>query len=86
MRRVLDFAELAWNPRCAALDLNRTGEEREKVQEVTGRDSLTSVSLTRPIFSDSLGQWRTMLTTDEAARIEAELAGRYRVLGTRWPA
>jgi Sulfotransferase family len=84
MRRVLAFAELDWSPACAALDLSATRDERKKIIEVVGKDSHTNVSLSRPIFSDAIGQWRTMLTSNEVRRIETELAPYYGILGPRW--
>lgn len=84
MRRVLDFAGLDWQTACASLDLTTTARERERVKQVIGRDSHTNISLSKPIFGDSIGQWRRILTAEEAARIEAELAPFYAVLGDRW--
>ena len=84
MRRVLAFAELDWSPACAALDLDATGEERQKVIEVVGKDSHTNVSLSRPIFTDAIGQWQDVLLPEEAQRIERELAPYYAILGERW--
>jgi hypothetical protein len=84
MRRVLSFAELGWSPSCASLDLAATSEERTKVIEVVGKDSHTNVSLSRPIFTDAIGQWHTMLREDEARRIERELAPFYAIFGERW--
>ncbi len=84
MRAVLDFAGLPWHPACASLDLTTTGRERERVKEVVGRDSHTNISLSKPIFTESIGQWRRILTDDEAERLERELAPFYGVLGNRW--
>jgi len=84
MRLVLEFAELSWSPACAALDLAKTRQERERVKEIVGKDSHTNISLSRPIFTDAIGQWRKMLTDDEAKRIKRELASYYAILGGRW--
>lgn len=84
MGRVLAHAGEPWNERCAAVDTDNTAAERERVRQVTGRDNLTSVSLAQPIFASSLGQWRTILTAEEVATIERELAHLYDVLGERW--
>lgn len=86
MRRLLAHIEAPWSPRCTVLDLERTSKERVKVQHVIGRDSLTSVSLTHPIFTDSIGQWREILSAEEAARIQRELAPLYDRIGYRWTA
>lgn len=84
MRRVLDFAGLDWCSACAELDVAATQGERQKVMQVVGKDSHTNVSLSRPIFTTSIGQWRTMLTEAEADRIEHDLAPYYAILGERW--
>jgi len=84
MRRVLAFAELDWSPACGALDLAATKDERQKVIDVVGKDSHTNISLSRPIFTDAIGQWRKTLTPAEADRIEQELAPYYALLGGRW--
>jgi hypothetical protein len=86
MRRVTEFAGLPWDPACARLDLEATRREREKVIEVVGRDSHTNVSLSKPIFTDAIGQWRELLTAAEARRIETELAPYYARLGQGWAA
>jgi hypothetical protein len=84
MRRVLAFAELDWVDACAELDLVATAGERQKVIEVVGKDSHTNVSLSRPIFTSAIGQWRTILTEAEAGRIARDLAPYYAILGERW--
>lgn len=84
MARVLEHIGEPWDARCAAIDTDGTAAERERVKEVTGRDNLTSVSLSQPIFASSLGQWRDILTADEAATIERELAPLFAVMGKRW--
>ena len=84
MHRVLEFAKLDWSPACAAVDISATREEREKVKEVVGKDSHTNISLSRPIFTDAVGQWRSILTADEAEQIERELAPYYNIFRRRW--
>lgn len=83
MRRVLEFAEVPWDPACTSLDLESTQDEREKIVEVVGRDSHTNISMSKPIFTDAIGQWRDMLTNEEARRIERELDTYYAALGRR---
>lgn len=73
-----------WHDSVAALDLDATERERETVKRVTGRDSHTNRSLVRPIFSDSIGQWRHILTPAEAETIVTELAPLYERMGKRW--
>ena len=48
--------------------------EYTKVKQATGKESTTLRSLTRPIFRDSVGQWRQVLAPDEVATLERELA------------
>ncbi len=84
MRCVLAFADLPWQDRCRAIDTNATARERTKVQAVTSRDSKTSMSLAKPIFDSSLGQWRSLITDAEAATVRRELAPFYARLGRHW--
>jgi hypothetical protein len=84
MRRILDFTGLEWTPACARLDLAGTLAERKKLIDVLGKDSHTHVSLSRPIFTEEIGQWRSKLSAHEAKRIEQTLAPYYAVLGDRW--
>lgn len=84
MRRVLSYIDEPWDPRCASINLDDTRAERSLVHQVTGRDNLTLQSLAKPIFTSSLGQWREILTQDEAAAIESEFAAIYAVMGERW--
>ncbi len=48
-----------------------TDEDFRKVKAVTGEESSTLLSLSRPIFSDSTGQWRDTLSRHEQNAIEA---------------
>jgi hypothetical protein len=84
MRRLLQQLQLPWSESCARIDTDATTAERGKVRDVLGRESLTAVSLTKPIFSDSIGQWRSILTSEEAQAIESELSPWYAVFGERW--
>lgn len=84
VRRILAHIETSWDPRSMVLDLDATTKQRLTMQQVTGRDSHTLVSLTRPIFTESMGQWRSILSDEEAARIERELAPLYDRIGSRW--
>jgi hypothetical protein len=47
-----------------------------KVLEVTGKESPTTLSLRKPIFASSIGQWRDILTPDETEILKDEL-GKY---------
>lgn len=84
IRRVTEFADLPWDPACGRLDLEATRRERDKVIEVVGRDSHTNMSLSKPIFTDAIGQWRNLLNPDEARRIETEMAPYYARIGQGW--
>ena len=83
MRRVLAKIGVPWDDACARINLENTRSERNKFQKVLNRESPTLVSLTRPIFTDSLQQWRRILSAEEAARIEEEFAEYYDVFGFR---
>jgi hypothetical protein len=84
MRRILDALGEDWNPDCSVLDVQSGNRERTKFKELMGRESLTLVSLSKPIFTDSIGQWREHLTNEEVERIESELAEYYRIFGHKW--
>ena len=49
-------------------------DEYERVLDVVGTKSTTALSLKRPIFTDSIGQWADVLTPAEARDIETRLA------------
>ncbi len=86
MAPLLDALGEPWDHRVATLDTDAMVGERETVKAVTGRDSHTNRSLVRPIFTDSVGQWRRILTEDEAKTIRTELSSFYDRLGDRWEA
>lgn len=86
MATLLEALGEPWEPACARLDLDATARERETVRRVTGRDSHTNRSLVRPIFTDQIGQWKRLLTGEEAATIRERLAPLYDRLGDRWSA
>lgn len=73
-----------WDDAVAAINIDAMQRERQTVKRVTGRDSHTNRSLVRPIFSDSVGQWRNLLTREEAETIVTELAPYYARMGERW--
>lgn len=84
MKKIINFIECDWEPECATLNLSNTNKERNKVVEVTGKDSHTSISLTKPIFTDSVNQWKKYLTNQEVLEIENELSRQYEKFGNRW--
>jgi hypothetical protein len=84
MRRILDALGEDWNPACAVLDVESATRERTQFKDLMGRESWTLVSLSKPIFTESIGQWRKHLTKEEVERIENELAEYYRIFGHRW--
>lgn len=84
MRRVLQHIGEDWASDCGALDVHRTQAERTMFKELLGRESWTLVSLSRPIFKNSIGQWQDHLTVKERDRIEAELAEFYEIYGDKW--
>lgn len=86
MRRILRLLAEEWNASCATLDVEHGKQERAKFKQLMGRESWTFVSLSKPIFEDSIGQWRGHVSTEEAARIESELSDFYDVYGDRWHA
>lgn len=52
---------------------NYEGDESDynKVLKVTGKISATTESLKKPIFTNSLNQWKEILNTEEAEKIQA---------------
>lgn len=48
-------------------------EEFERVQQIMGRESNTSRSLKRPIFTSSVDQWKHILDREEVEVIDGEL-------------
>ena len=85
MRRILDGVDATWDENCASLNLGKTVSERCKIRDVLGRESPTAKSLIRPINDEGVGQWRHLISNEEASRIETELADLYDVFGDRWP-
>ncbi|MDX1488261.1 MAG: hypothetical protein R3268_08680, partial [Acidiferrobacterales bacterium] len=68
----------------AVLDVESSTRERTRFKQLMGRESWTLVSLSRPIFPSSIGQWREHVTSEEGERIESELAEYYRIFGKKW--
>ncbi|MEL0099776.1 MAG: hypothetical protein VW907_09490, partial [Opitutae bacterium] len=48
--------------------------EAQKILKVTGNYSSTAESISRPIFSNSIGRWRTDLADDEIRQLEELVA------------
>lgn len=84
VKQVLNHIGEEWSPECTQLDLTATEGERGTVRRILGRESHTAVSLTKPIFPDSIGQWRHLITEDEQRRIEKELSRFYDIFGDKW--
>ena len=84
IERILRHIGEDWDPACGHLDLDATKGECGKVTRILGRESHTANSLTKPVFTDSIGQWRRLITADEQRRIEQELARFYDALGDKW--
>ena len=84
MRRVLAHIGEKWDPACAALNVEQTGGERTHFKELMGRESWTLVSLSKPIFTNSIGQWRRFVDKEEQRIIEKELAEYYEIWGGKW--
>jgi len=73
MRAVTAFVGAPWED---AVARNDKGEaEYRKVLDLTGKASATLESLAKPIFTDSIGRWRDLLSAEEIDRIEDRLAG-----------
>jgi hypothetical protein len=45
---------------------------------------MVRLALSRPIFTEAIGQWHSVLLADEAEWIRRELAPYYALLGGRW--
>jgi hypothetical protein len=84
MRRVLEHLGEPWDPACAVIDTEETTSARSRLAQIAGKDSATFASLSEPIFTRSIGQWREILTSEEARTIERELADWYDIFGSRW--
>jgi len=72
MRMVMAFLDEPWEEAVAVNDKGR--EEYERVLNMTGKASATLASLSKPIFTDSMGRWRDLLTAAEADRIVTGLS------------
>jgi hypothetical protein len=86
IRDLLTFVGAPWDEACTQIGPGRSQREREHVRAVLGRESPTAKSLTQPINADGIGQWRNILSAEEARRIESELAPYYDIFGERWAA
>ena len=84
MRNVLDFCDLPWSDDCIQLDIETQKQDREKVKTVIGRDSHTNISLSKPIFTNQINQWRQILTAEEAGEIRNKLDAYYQIYGKKW--
>lgn len=71
MTTVLKHIDEPW---VYGIDRNDNGSrEFEKVKQITGKESSTLLSLKKPIFTNSVGQWKKVLTIKEVVIIEREL-------------
>jgi len=84
IRRILAKIGEEWSDNCAALDIENMRREREKLSNILGRESWTMVSLTRNIFTNSVGQWKSLINEEESRKIESELYELYRIYGDKW--
>lgn len=72
MEEVITFIGEPW---VDGIEINRKGrEEHDRVKATTGKSSPTLDSLAKPIFTHSLGQYETILSSEECSRIENELS------------
>jgi len=79
MREVCRHVEAEWIPELAAFE--GSSDEFDKVLKTTGKASATLENIKRPIFTDSVGQWKRMLAPGEAATIERELEPYFKLWG-----
>ena len=84
MKRILDRIQEPWDSACARIDAVKSCAELEKIRTELGKDSLTAQSLSKPIFTSSLGQWKRLITKREAETIEQGLSKFYEVYAERW--
>ncbi len=84
MKTILNKLGEPWDPACAQISTDKTEDERTKIKKLLGRESHTAVSLSKPIFTSSIGQWRQLITDTEKERIETELAELYKIYGNKW--
>lgn len=71
LSEVFEFLGEPWSEDVAAYEGDDSDYRR--VLEVTGKESPTTKSLSRPIFSSSVGQWKQVLTPEEAQSIQDNL-------------
>lgn len=71
LKEVFRFLEEDWIDGLHIYD-GKVGELK-KVQTIIGKNSNTSQSLTMPIFTDSIGHWKKLLSQEEINTIESEL-------------
>lgn len=71
LQRVLAFVGEDWTPGLDQYEGDRS--DYEKVLDVTGKTSPTTISLSKPIFTSSVGKWRDVLTPEEVAALAVEL-------------
>ncbi len=72
MRKVLEFLDEPWSE--DVISFQGDNWDHEKILEVTGIESRTTKSLSKPIFTSSIEQWREVLSSEEVNTIEQELA------------
>src|SRR5262245_3723759 len=81
MKNIAEFIGEQWENTLASNDTTRAAQEFDAVRDVAGVESLTLASLKRPVFSDSISQWKKDLTPTEVEQIDIQLADYRRVLG-----
>lgn len=79
LKKVLGFVDEPWVEGLDQYEGDAT--DFEKVSRVTGKESPTTIALSRPIFTSSVGQWRSMLTDEEVTMIKQELGGHAAIWG-----
>jgi hypothetical protein len=79
LRDVFDFLREPWADHLAAYDGDDSDHQR--VLEVTGKASPTAMSLARPVFCSSVGQWREVLNSEESQSIQREFSEYFRLWG-----
>ena len=71
LRSVISHIGENWEDGLEKYEGDRTDFERLK--KVTGQKSLTLESISKPIFTNAIGQWRNILDKNEVRKIENEL-------------
>ena len=84
MRNVFRYIGEQWHDSCKELDIDITSEERKKFKNIMNRESATLVSLSKPIFSSSVEQWKEIISRDEQLYIETELNEFYEIYNDHW--